>query len=92
MNCQYRETARYKNPELFAPSQEMKIVSVGDPLSEVLLNDEVREMMNYHHTATENHEAGVYKSIFDEAIYRNIYLNERIVEILEQSDKYQLIF
>ena len=92
MNCQYCEIARNKNSELFAPSQEMEIVSVGAPLSEVLLNDEVREMMNYHHTATENHEAGVYKSIFDEAIYRNIYLNERIVEILEQSDKYQLIF
>ena len=91
MNCQYCGTARYKNPELFAPSQEMEIVSVGTPLSEVLLNDEVREIMNYRHTATENHEVGVYKNIFDEAIYRNIYLNERKVEILGQFDKYQLI-
>jgi hypothetical protein len=91
MNCQYCETARYKNPELFAPSQEMEIVSIGAPLFEVLLNDEVREMMNYHHTATKKHEAGVYKNIFDEAIYRNIYLNERKLEILGQSDKYQHI-
>jgi hypothetical protein len=48
MNCQYCETARYKNPELFTLSQEMEVVSVGAPLSEMLSNDEVREMMNYH--------------------------------------------
>jgi hypothetical protein len=47
--------------------------------------------MNYHHTATKKHEAGVYKNIFDEAIYCNIYLNERKLEILGQSDKYQNI-
>ena len=82
MNCQYCEIARYKNPELFAPSQEMEIVSVGAPLFEVLLNDQVREIMNYYHTVTENHEVGVYRNIFDEAIYRNIYLNKRKVEIL----------
>ena len=91
MSCHYCKTARHKNSEVFAPSQEMEIISVGAPLSQVLLNDEVREMMNYHHTATENHEAGVYKNICYGAIYRNIYLNERIVEILGQSDKYQLI-
>ena len=91
MNCQYCETARYKNPELFARSQEMEVVSVGAPLSAMLSNDEVREMMNYHHIATENNEARVYKNIFDGAIYRNIYLNERIAEILGQSEKCQLI-
>jgi hypothetical protein len=87
MNCQYCKTAIYKNPKLFALSQKMDIISVGAHLSEMLLSDEVREMMNYHHTATKNHEAGVYKNIFDGAIYRNIYLNERIVETLGQSDK-----
>lgn len=68
MNCQYCKTVRYKNPELFTRSQEMEIVSVGATLSEMLSNDEIREMMNYHHIATENNEAGVYKNVFDGAI------------------------
>ena len=46
----------------------MEIVSVGATLSEMLSNDEIREMMNYHHIATENNEAGVYKNVFDGAI------------------------
>jgi hypothetical protein len=50
----------------------------------------IREMTDYRHIATENHETGVYKNIFDGIIYRNIYLNERIAEILGQSDKQQL--
>ena len=69
----------------------MEIVSVGAPLSEILLDDEVRKMMNYHHIAAENHEARVYKNIFDRTIYCNIYLYERIAENLGQSDKYSLI-
>jgi hypothetical protein len=70
----------------------IEIVSVGAPLSEMILNDEVREMMDYHHIATENHETGVYKNLFDRPIfYRNTYLNERIVEIIMHPDKYQLI-
>jgi hypothetical protein len=36
-------------------------------------------MMDYRHIATENHVAGVYKNIFYGAIYRNTYLNERIL-------------
>ena len=46
----------------------MGTVSVGAALSEMFLNEEVREMMNYRHIATENYEAGVYKDIFDGAI------------------------
>jgi hypothetical protein len=69
----------------------MGIVSVGASLSEMLLNDEIRETINYYHIATENYETGVYKNIFDGVIYRNIYLNEKIAEILGQSEKYQLI-
>jgi hypothetical protein len=69
----------------------MEVVSVGAPLSAILSNDEVREMMNYHHIATENNEAGVYKNTFDGAIYCSIYLNERIAEILGQSEKCKLI-
>jgi hypothetical protein len=55
----------------------MEIVVVGAALSVMLLNEEIREMMDYRHIATENHEAGVYKNIFDGTIYHNIYLNKR---------------
>jgi hypothetical protein len=55
----------------------MGIVSVCAALFEILLNEKIREMMDYRHIATENHIAGVYKNIFYGAIYRNIYLNER---------------
>ena len=76
-NCQYCDTPRYKDVESLTPHQEMGIVSVGAALSEMLLDDEVREMMGYRHIATQNHEAGVYSDIFDGAIYRDVYLNER---------------
>jgi hypothetical protein len=62
----------------------MGTVSVGAALSEILLNEKIREMMDYRHIATENYKAGVYKDIFDEAIYHNIYLNERALQYLGQ--------
>jgi hypothetical protein len=67
----------------------MGIVSIGAALSEMLLNDEIREIIDYCHTSTtKNYEAGVYKDISDGAIYRNIYLNKRIIaENLGRSDK-----
>ena len=70
----------------------MEIASVGAPLFEILLNDEIKEIINYHHIATENHEAGVYKSIFDGATYRNIYLNKKISEILGNLTSINLSF
>ena len=77
-NCQYCDTPRYKDVELLTPHQEMGIVSVGAALSnKMLLDDEVRGMMDYRHIATQNHEAGVYNDIFDGVIYRDVYLNER---------------
>ena len=71
---------RYKNSERFIPNQEIGTVSVDASLSEMLLNEKIRELMDYRHIATENYEAGVYKGIFDGAIYRNIYLNERALQ------------
>ena len=58
----------------------MGTVSVGAALSEMLLNEKIREMVDYRRIATENFEAGVYKDIFDGAIYRNIYLNEKALQ------------
>ena len=52
----------------------MGMVSVGAALSEILLNEEIRAMMDYRHITTKNYEAGAYKNIFDGAIYHNIYL------------------
>lgn len=54
-NCKYCDTPSYKDVELLTPHQEMGIVSVGAALSEMLLDDEVREMMDYGHSATQNH-------------------------------------
>ena len=55
----------------------MGIVSVGAALSEMLLNEKIRALMNYRHIATKNHETGAYKDIFDGDIYHNIYMNQR---------------
>jgi hypothetical protein len=62
----------------------MGTVSIGAALSEMLLNETIRKMMDYRHIATKNYEAGIYKDIFDGAIYRSIYLNEKALQYSSQ--------
>ena len=91
VNCQYCESPRYKNPELFTPNSKPRN---GNCFSRCC---SFRNAFKWKDQGNDglspycywNHEAGVYKDIFDGVIYRNIYLNEKILQYLGQVKMYQ---
>lgn len=52
------------------PIKQMKMMSVGDQIARLLVNDKIREMMKYRHNYA--HEGGVYRDYFDGQEYQKM--------------------
>jgi hypothetical protein len=65
--CQKCDSERFSESGSKALKQ-MKMVSVGDHVARLLMNDDMRNLMRYRHNY--QHESGVYKDYFDGRQYQ----------------------
>ena len=73
LTCSNCELPRYKDVDAENPSRQMKMMSVGDRMANVLANDRFRMLMKYRHNY--QYEDSVYKDYFDGEEYKSLKAN-----------------
>lgn len=68
--CNYCGEQRFESDDEQVPVATMKIISIGDYLSNMLANEETRKMFMYR--ATREEEPDVYQDIFDGDVYKGL--------------------
>lgn len=68
--CNYCGEQRFESGDEQVPVATMKIISIGDYLSNMLANEETRTMFMYR--ATREEEPDVYQDIFDGDVYKGL--------------------
>lgn len=68
--CNYCGEHRFEFDDSEVPAATMKLISIGDYISNMLANEETRKMFMYRTTREEEPE--VYQDIFDGDVYKNL--------------------
>ncbi|PHZ07181.1 uncharacterized protein RHIMIDRAFT_242948, partial [Rhizopus microsporus ATCC 52813] len=69
-SCEYCGERRYEDEDLKEPVASMKLLSVGDYVSNMLAKEDTRQMFKYR--STRDTEINVYKDIFDGDVYKDL--------------------
>lgn len=68
--CEYCSENRYENDDIQEPVATMKLLSIGDYISNMLAKEDTRQMFRYR--STRNTEVNTYQDIFDGDVYKDL--------------------
>lgn len=68
--CDHCGENRYESKDSLQPASNMRMISIGDYLSNMLSNQEIRSMFLYRSNREAKHN--VYQDVFDGDIYKSL--------------------